>query len=46
MISAIVGFLRKNNRKPDLAEYCAMTALVALIGLGVFYHMSGGMPGR
>jgi Flp pilus assembly pilin Flp len=27
----------------DIAEYCLLTALVALIALGIFVHLSGGM---
>lgn len=27
----------------DLAEYCLITALIALIGLVIFYKVSGGM---
>lgn len=27
----------------DLAEYCLLTALIALIGLGILYRVSGGM---
>lgn len=31
------------ERGQDLAEYCLLTALVALIGLGILIHLSGGM---
>jgi Flp pilus assembly pilin Flp len=27
----------------DLAEYCLVTALVALLALGIFIHVSGGV---
>jgi Flp pilus assembly pilin Flp len=27
----------------DLAEYCLLTALILLIGLGIFYHIHGGV---
>jgi Flp pilus assembly pilin Flp len=27
----------------DVAEYCLLTALIALIGLGILYRVSGGM---
>ena len=30
-------------RGQDLAEYCLLTALVALIGAGMLIHLSGGM---
>ena len=31
------------DRGQDLAEYCLLTALVALIGLAILIHVSGGM---
>jgi Flp pilus assembly pilin Flp len=31
------------ERGQDLAEYCLLTALIALIGLGIFVHISGGL---
>ena len=31
------------ERGQDLAEYCLLTALVALLGLGILIHLSGGM---
>jgi Flp pilus assembly pilin Flp len=31
------------DRGQDLAEYCLLTALVALIGLAILIHLSGGM---
>ncbi len=37
-----VGFFRRNDLGQDLAEYCLMTAIIALIGLGIFYKLSGG----
>ena len=36
------NFLR-NELAQDLAEYCLLTALVALIALGIFWRMSGGI---
>jgi Flp pilus assembly pilin Flp len=36
-------FLRRSEQGQDLAEYCLMTALIALIGLGIFYRLSGGV---
>jgi len=41
---AIVRFLRKDCGQ-DLAEYCLLTALLALIALGILYRVSGGMQG-
>jgi Flp pilus assembly pilin Flp len=37
-----IGFFRRNDLGQDLAEYCLMTAIIALIGLGIFYQFSGG----
>ncbi len=31
------------DRGQDLAEYCLLTALIALLGLGILIHLSGGM---
>jgi len=38
----LLGIVRE-DRGQDLAEYCLLTALVALIGLGIFVHLSGGV---
>ena len=35
--------LKTGERGQDLAEYCLLTALVALIALGILIHLSGGM---
>jgi Flp pilus assembly pilin Flp len=35
-------FLHRDSGQ-DLAEYCLITALVALVALGIFYRASGGM---
>ncbi len=35
--------LHSEDRGQDLAEYCLLTALIALIGLGILVHLSGGM---
>jgi Flp pilus assembly pilin Flp len=43
--STITAFLWKKDRGQDVAEYCLMTALVALIALGIFWHVSGGLQG-
>lgn len=41
----IAAFLWKKNRGQDVAEYCLITALIALIALGIFWHVSGGLQG-
>jgi Flp pilus assembly pilin Flp len=33
----------RNEQGQDLAEFCLITALIALVALGVFYHISGGV---
>lgn len=44
MLRAIVQFFRdRDELGQDLAEYCLLTALVALIALGILYRVSGGM---
>jgi len=45
VLKAITGFLRKKDGGQDVAEYCLITALVALIALGIFWHVSGGLQG-
>jgi Flp pilus assembly pilin Flp len=40
-----MDIFRRSERGQDLAEYCLMTAIVALIGLGMFYKLSGGVQG-
>ena len=40
-----MAFFRRNERAQDLAEYCLLMALVALIALGVMAHFSGGIQG-
>jgi Flp pilus assembly pilin Flp len=36
-------FFRRNDQGQDLAEYCLITAVIALIGLGLFVNVSGGL---
>ena len=36
---------RGNEQGQDLAEYCLLVALVALIALGLMTHFSGGLQG-
>jgi Flp pilus assembly pilin Flp len=38
-----VGFWFGDDHGQDLSDYCLLTALVALIALGVFIHLSGGI---
>jgi len=42
---AIADFLLGKDRGQDVAEYCLITALLALISLGVIVHVSGGVQG-
>ena len=43
MISAILRFFRQDDQGQDLSEYCLLTALVALLAIGLFLHASGGI---
>jgi Flp pilus assembly pilin Flp len=43
--SAISRFLLQEERGQDVAEYCLITAFVALVCLGIFWHVSGGLQG-
>jgi Flp pilus assembly pilin Flp len=45
VLRAILKFFHKDELGQDLAEYCLLTALVAMIALGIIYHVSGGMDG-
>jgi Flp pilus assembly pilin Flp len=42
MFLKLASFFRRNDLGQDLAEYCLMTAIIALVGLGIFYKLSGG----
>jgi Flp pilus assembly pilin Flp len=42
MIRAISGFFRREEGQ-DLADYCLLTALVALIAAGILFRVSGGL---
>jgi Flp pilus assembly pilin Flp len=42
MFLKLIGLFRRNDLGQDLAEYCLITAIIALIGLGLFYKLSGG----
>ena len=43
MLRAIHSFLNHEDQGQDLAEYCLITALIVLIALGIFWHVSGGI---
>ena len=43
--SAISHFLREEDCGQDVAEYCLITALVALVCLGIFWYCTGGLQG-
>ncbi len=43
MLRVILKFFRKNDCGQDLAEYCLITAFVAIVALGIFIHVSGGI---
>jgi Flp pilus assembly pilin Flp len=42
MIRAISGFFRREEGQ-DLADYCLLTALVALVAAGILFRVSGGL---
>jgi Flp pilus assembly pilin Flp len=42
MYRAISGFLRREDGQ-DLADYCLLTALVALMAGAILFHVSGGL---
>ena len=43
MFGRFVKALQSEDRGQDLSEWCLLTALVALIALGVIVQLSGGM---
>ena len=45
MFRTMLGIFRGRDQGQDLSEYCLLTALIALIALGIFYHVSGGIQG-
>jgi Flp pilus assembly pilin Flp len=38
-------FVREDECGQDLAEYCLITAFIALVALGILWHVSGGLQG-
>ena len=45
MFPTMLRIFRRSDEGQDLSEYCLLTALIALIALGIFYHVSGGIQG-
>jgi Flp pilus assembly pilin Flp len=43
MFRRFLKALQSEDRGQDLSEYCLLTALVALVALGIFVQLSGGM---
>ena len=43
MFRSIANLFHKDELGQDVAEYCLLTALLLLIGLGIFIHLSGGI---
>jgi Flp pilus assembly pilin Flp len=43
MFRSIAKLFQKDELGQDLAEYCLITALLLLVGLGIFIHLSGGI---
>jgi Flp pilus assembly pilin Flp len=43
MLRRFLMALQSEDRGQDLAEYCLLTALVALVAVGILIHVSGGM---
>jgi Flp pilus assembly pilin Flp len=45
VLRTICKFFHHDESGQDLAEYCLLTALVALIALGIVFRVSGGLDG-
>jgi Flp pilus assembly pilin Flp len=43
MLRAVLQFLFREELGQDLADYCLLTALIALVAVGVLIEMSGGV---
>jgi Flp pilus assembly pilin Flp len=43
MLRGFLKALHSEDRGQDVAEYCLLTALVALVAAGILIHLSGGM---
>lgn len=40
-----LGFFRREDQGQDLAEYCLIVAVIALLGMSLFMNISGGLQG-
>jgi len=38
-----ISIFSRNDQGQDLAEYCLITAIITLIGMAIFFDMSGGL---
>jgi Flp pilus assembly pilin Flp len=45
MLQAMLRIFRRGDHGQDLSEYCLLTAVIALIALGLFTFVSGGVQG-
>jgi len=45
VLRSIHNFLKHQDQGQVLAEYCLIAALIALIALGIFWRVSGGIQG-
>jgi Flp pilus assembly pilin Flp len=45
VFSFVKRFLSEEDCGQDIAEYCLITAFIALAALGIFWHVSGGLQG-
>ena len=45
LFRSILRAFHREEQGQDLAEYCLLAALVALVALGIVVHVSGGMRG-
>jgi len=43
LFDTLVRLLDKDERGQDLSEYCLLTAVVALLALGLYLYVSGGV---
>ncbi len=43
MVRGICGSLLRDDRGHGLAEYCLITAFIALVALALYIHVSGGV---
>ena len=43
ILRIVLGPFRRDTRGQDISEYCLLVAFIALIGLAIFVHASGGI---